>query len=95
MQNSVLQSDSKGDINYVLGVYIDISQPYIKPQISLIKRELEIVKLMAEGYSSKLNVDKLFISFHAVNTHQQRINEKVNSKNTGGVVHFAVSHGLI
>ena len=61
----------------------------------LSKRELEIVKLMAEGYSSKLIADKLFISFHTVNTHRQRIIEKTNSKNTGEVVQFAVSHGLI
>ena len=63
--------------------------------MGLSKRELEIVKLMAEGYSSKLIADKLFISFHTVNTHRQRIIEKTNSKNTGGVVQFAVSHGLI
>ena len=62
---------------------------------NLNKRELEIVKLLAEGYSSKLIADKLFISFHTVNTNRQKIIEKTHSKNTGGVVQFAVSHGLI
>ena len=121
-QNSVLQSDNKGNITHVVGVYSDISHwkkneqqiasiistasdtcffftaddsGTYKPQMGLSKRELEIVKLMAEGYSSKLIADKLFISFHTVNTHRQKIIEKTNSKNTGGVVQFAVSHGLI
>lgn len=121
-QNSVLQSDSKGNITHVLCVYSDISRwkkseclmasivsttsdscffitaddsGTYQPQINLSKRELEIVKLMAEGYSSKIIADKLFISFHTVNSHRQRIIEKTYAKNTGGVVQFAVSHGLI
>ena len=121
-QNSVLQSDSKGNITHVLGVYSDISHwkksehqmgsivsatdgfcyfftcndsDTNKPQTSLSKRELEIVKLLAKGYSSKLIAEELFISFNTVNTHRQKIIEKTNSKNTGGVVQFAASHGLI
>ncbi|WP_187262306.1 LuxR C-terminal-related transcriptional regulator [Pontibacter beigongshangensis] len=65
------------------------------PSTCLSKRELEIVKLMAEGFSSKLIADKLFISFHTVNTHRQKIMEKTKTRNTGGLVQFAVSHGLI
>lgn len=122
VQNSVLQSDSKGNITHVLSIYSDISQwkksdkqiasivstandiclfftadaaGETDQQATLSKRELEIVRLMAEGYSSKLIAEKLFISFHTVNTHRQKIIEKTNSKNTGGVVQFAVSHGLI
>ncbi|MFT2007886.1 LuxR C-terminal-related transcriptional regulator [Pontibacter sp. 13R65] len=66
-----------------------------RPLTCLSKRELEIVKLMAEGYSSKLIAEKLFISFHTVNTHRQKIMEKTHTHNTGGLVQFAVSNGLI
>jgi DNA-binding CsgD family transcriptional regulator len=66
-----------------------------KPMTSLSKRELEIVKLLAEGYSSKLIADRLFISFHTVNTHRQNIMEKTSARNTGGVIQFASAHGLI
>lgn len=68
---------------------------YLKPQVILSKREKEIVKLIAEGYNSKFIADKLFISFHTVNTHRQNIIEKTNTKNTSGLVQFAVCHGLI
>ena len=102
-QNSVLQSDSKGTITHVLGVYSDISHwkkseqqiasiistanescffftsgdsGTYKPQVGLSKRELEIVKLVVEGYSSRLIDDKLFINVHTGSTHRQKIIEK-------------------
>ena len=65
------------------------------PKTILSKRELEIVKLISQGHSSKYIADKLFISFHTVNTHRQKIIEKTNTKNTGGLVQFAVCNGLI
>lgn len=67
----------------------------INPQLILSKRELEILKLMSEGHSSKYIAEKLFISFHTVNTHRQRMIEKTNTKNTGGLVQFGVCNGLI
>jgi DNA-binding CsgD family transcriptional regulator len=68
---------------------------YLKPQVILSKREKEIVKLIAEGHNSKFIADKLFISFHTVNTHRQNIIEKTNTKNTSGLIQFAVCRGLI
>lgn len=35
------------------------------------KREIEIVKLLSEGQSSKATADKLFTSMHTVNTHRK------------------------
>jgi DNA-binding CsgD family transcriptional regulator len=67
----------------------------IKPKTLLSKRELEIVKLISEGHSSKFIADKLFISFHTVNTHRQKMIEKTNTRNTGGLVQFAICNGLI
>lgn len=69
--------------------------PPVKPKTLLSKRELEIVKLIAEGHGSKYIADKLFISFHTVNTHRQKMIEKTSSRNTGGLVQFAICNGLI
>ncbi|MGV3503926.1 MAG: LuxR C-terminal-related transcriptional regulator [Adhaeribacter sp.] len=67
----------------------------LKPPITLSKRELEIVTLMAAGHNSKYIADKLFISFHTVNTHRQKMIEKTSTRNTGGLIQFAMQHGLI
>lgn len=67
----------------------------LKSQALLSKREREIIKLIADGYNSKYIADKLFISFHTVNTHRQNIIEKTHTKNVTGLIQFAVCHGLI
>jgi DNA-binding NarL/FixJ family response regulator len=58
-------------------------------------RELEIIKLIAEGYINKEIADKLFISNHTVNTHRKNIMQKLGINNTAGIVLFAVKEGLV
>jgi DNA-binding CsgD family transcriptional regulator len=78
---------------YFLFTAENTSSPRQAPPLS--KRELEIVKLISEGRSSKYIADKLFISFHTVNTHRQKMIEKTGTKNTGELVQFAARNGLI
>lgn len=66
-----------------------------KHQSVLSKREKEIIKLIADGYNSKSIADKLFISFHTVNTHRHNIFEKTHKNNASGLVQFAINSGLI
>lgn len=61
----------------------------------LSKREAEIVKLLSQGFSSKYIADKLHISFNTVNTHRQHIIKKTHTKNTGELIRYATSCGLI
>ena len=63
--------------------------------IKLSEREKEIVRLVAEGYSSKLIADQLFISFHTVNTHRKNIICKTHSRNTSGLVQYAINNRII
>jgi DNA-binding NarL/FixJ family response regulator len=58
-------------------------------------RELEIIKLIAEGYINKEIADRLFISNHTVNTHRKNIMQKLGINNTPGIVLFAVKEGLV
>ena len=64
-------------------------------QAILSKRELQIVKLIAVGYKSRDIAKELFISFHTVNTHRQKIIEKTNSRNTGELIQYVMTHKLI
>lgn len=66
-----------------------------KPSLELTKRELEILSLVKKGLLSKEISDKLFISVHTVNTHRQRLLEKLGANNTIEAIIFATKYGLI
>ncbi len=58
----------------------------LKNQYSLTDREIEIVKLLLQGKSSKEIGEILFISKHTVNTHRRNILEKTSINSTGELV---------
>lgn len=62
---------------------------------SLSRREKEILSFIKEGYLSKEISSKLAISIHTVNTHRQRILEKLNVYNSMEAVSYASRFGLI
>lgn len=61
----------------------------------LTKREMEILKLICEGLSSKDISEKLFISINTVETHRKRILLKFNVKNSVGVVKYAIENHIV
>jgi DNA-binding CsgD family transcriptional regulator len=63
--------------------------------VPLTKREKEILKLVAEGLTSQEIADKLFINLRTVETHRLNINQKLDVKNTVGLVKEAMKRGLI
>jgi DNA-binding NarL/FixJ family response regulator len=64
-------------------------------EVPLTKREKEILKLVAEGMSNQQIADKLFISLRTVETHRLNLNQKLDVKNTAGLVKEAIKRGLI
>ena len=70
--------------------------PYKKKEsVSFNERELEIIKLICQQNSSKEISDKLFLSSRTVEGYRTKILEKMNAKNTVGVVVYALKHNLI
>lgn len=61
----------------------------------LTEREIEILKLIAEGLSNKEIGDKLFISHRTVDTHRTNLMKKLEVHNIAGLIRFAIKHGLI
>jgi len=62
---------------------------------SLSKRELEVLRLIAEGMTNAEIADKLFTSKRTIETHRQNIIEKTQAKNTAALIKYAVSNGML
>ncbi len=58
-------------------------------------REVDIIRLIASGYSNKQIGDKLFLSTHTVGTHRKNIMAKLGVNNTAGVVVYAIKENII
>lgn len=58
-------------------------------------RELEIIKLVAEGLTTLQIADKLFISENTVETHRKNILRKTKTKSSVELINYARSHKLI
>lgn len=61
---------------------------------SLSKREIDIVQLIKDGFSSKEIADRLEISLKTVEVHRYNILKKLDLKNTAALVNFINRHGL-
>ena len=61
----------------------------------LSERESEILKLMAEGKSTREISDMLFVSVKTVCTHKQHILEKLNLKSTADLIKYAIKKGIV
>ena len=62
---------------------------------SLTPRELEVLKLVAEGYTNQEIADQLVVSIKTVQAHRANVMEKLGLHNITHLVRFAVRAGLI
>ncbi|HAN78822.1 MAG TPA: DNA-binding response regulator, partial [Bacteroidales bacterium] len=53
------------------------------------------LQLICEGYTNQEIADKLFISSRTVDNHRAVIIDKTNSKNTAGLVAFAIKNKIV
>lgn len=63
------------------------------PELS--ERESEILKLIAEGKSTREIADLLFVSVKTVGTHKQHILEKLKLKSTADLIKYAIKKGIV
>ncbi|MEP7141761.1 MAG: response regulator transcription factor [Ferruginibacter sp.] len=59
------------------------------------EREKEIIDLVCRELTNKEIGDKLFLSVRTVEGHRLRILEKMNVKNTVGLVVYAIKNGIV
>jgi DNA-binding NarL/FixJ family response regulator len=63
--------------------------------VHLSDRELEVITMIAEGYTNNQIAEKLFLSNHTVNTHRKNIMAKLGVNNTASIVMYAVKTNLV
>ena len=68
-------------------------QPSTRPTLS--SREVEVLRLIAEGYANKQIANELAISIKTVEKHRQRMMGKLNLHDTAGVTRYAIATGVV
>ena len=62
---------------------------------SLTPREVEVMKLIAEGYKSREIADYLSISINTVDKHRANLMRKLDLHSASALTHFALKEGLV
>lgn len=82
-------------LNFRTGKFISLTDNNSEIATSLTQREIEILKLVKDGLLSKEISDRLSISIHTVNTHRQRVLEKLGVNNSMEAVILSSRLGLV
>lgn len=64
-------------------------------QLLLTRREIEVLKLIAEGLTNQEIADKLFVSTSTVDSHRKNLISKLQVKNTAALVRTALENKII
>lgn len=66
-----------------------------KQDITITKREEEILQLVCEQFTAEEIAEKLFISVKTVNGHRNNLLQKTGSRNVTGLVLYAIRNNII
>lgn len=66
-----------------------------KPQISLTKREREVLKLIAKEFTTKEIATQLFLSTHTIESYRKNLISKLSVRNIAGLTRYAIEEGII
>ncbi len=94
--HAVYQGDSylyPSAASAVIGSYL--KQAEVEPYDRLTGREREILKLIAEGHTSREIADMLFLSLKTVLGHRTKIMEKLDIHNRTKLIKYAMRKGLV
>jgi two-component system response regulator NreC len=62
---------------------------------SLTQRQIQVLQLVAQGYTTPQIAEHLVISARTVEYHRRSLADKLHLQNRAELVHFAVEHGLL
>lgn len=95
-----LKLTRKEEVVIVKEVAVLTTQPFVLNEerlreLSITKRELEILDLIAQGMSNREIAEKLFVSENTVKTHSSRLFDKLSAKRRTQAVQIGKEFGLI
>jgi DNA-binding CsgD family transcriptional regulator len=95
-----LKLTRKEEVVVVKEVAVLTTQPFAVNEerlreLSITKRELEILALIAQGMSNREIAEKLFVSENTVKTHSSRLFDKLSVKRRTQAVQIGKEMGLI
>lgn len=82
-------------------IYEQVKEVIVQKQIvseqyeGLTNREIDVLKLVALGFSNKEIAEKLFISTHTVMSHRKNMTEKLGIKSISGLTVYAIINNYI
>lgn len=65
------------------------------PNVDFSSREIEVLQLIAEGYTNEDIAEKLFTSRRTVEGYRQSLINKTGTRNTATLIRFAMRHRII
>ncbi len=86
--------DNLDTINQKLMEYISGASD-VKSDNQLSHREIEVLTMVAQGFSNKQIADQLFISIHTVISHRKNITFKLGIKSIPGLTLYAALNNLV
>lgn len=75
---------------YFTKKYFNVKAPATNQDNQLSKREIEVLQLIASGFSNQEIADKLFISLRTVTNHRASLYQKTNVNNTAALLALAI-----
>lgn len=99
--NNVAKKGFHYDDNVMQVIQENVLNPNVKSSKSrfdvdyLTKREVEVLKLLCQQFTTNKMAEKLFISPRTVEGHRNNLLLKTDTKNTAGLVVFAIQHNIV
>ena len=99
---NAIQCVARGDIyvyppltRSLLGDFVPVEETEEPVSEVLTPRELEVLKLVAKGYTSGQIADLLVISTRTVESHRANLMDKLSLENRADLVRYALNHGFL
>lgn len=97
---SAIQTTVKGKKFYsdeIIDLYLDLSENKytVEEPKNLTATEIEIVRMIANGLTTKEIASKKIISYHTVSTHRKNIFKKIGVSNASELIIHAIKAGWI